>query len=79
LQSSKWAYIFVIYIALERAKMATSYAGTHKHVREREREMLVWKEKTREERSLFMRGRSCPALVPAFYRPFSNLQGENGN
>jgi hypothetical protein len=59
LQSSKWAYIFVIYIALERAKMATSYAGTHKHVREREREMLVWKEKTREERSLFMRGRAC--------------------
>jgi hypothetical protein len=53
LQSSKWAYIFVIYIALERAKMATSYAGTHKHVRERERERCWFGKKKQERRGAF--------------------------
>jgi hypothetical protein len=44
--------------------MVTLYTGTHKNVveRERERELLVSKEKTRgEEMSLFMRGRPDPS------------------
>jgi hypothetical protein len=42
--------------------MVTLYTGTHKNVVERERELLVSKEKTRgEEMSLFMRGRPDPS------------------